>query len=127
VLNRIEENRNALFKDLEEIVRVPSVVGAEGKAQEWVYEKMRSMGLTVETFEADKDHLVGHPTYINVDWPYQGRPNVIGVLKGRPSAKSIILAGHIDVVSRSPSRPGSTIHGVQRSPEGRCMAEGQPI
>ena len=102
VLNRIEQNRNALFKDLEEIVRVPSVVGVEGKAQEWLYEKMRSMGLTVGTFEADKDHRVSHPGYINVDWPYQGRPNVIAVLKGRPSAKSIILAGHIDVVSPEP-------------------------
>jgi acetylornithine deacetylase len=99
VLNRIEQNRDVLFKDLEEIVRVPSVVGAEGKAQEWVYEKMRSMGLTVETFEAGKDHLVSHPAYINVDWSYQGRPNVIGMIKGKPSPRSIILAGHIDVVS----------------------------
>jgi acetylornithine deacetylase len=102
VLNRIEQNRGVLFKDLEEIVRIPSVVGFEGKAQEWIDEKMRSMGLAVETFEADKDHLVSHPAYINVDWPYQGRPNVIGVLKGKPSAKSIILAGHIDVVSPEP-------------------------
>ena len=60
------------------------------------------MGLAVETFEADKDHLVSHPAYINVDWPYQGHPNVIGVLKGKPSARSIILAGHIDVVSPEP-------------------------
>jgi hypothetical protein len=34
VLNRIEQNRNVLFKDLEEIVRIPSVVGNEGKSQE---------------------------------------------------------------------------------------------
>jgi acetylornithine deacetylase len=101
-LKTIDGNREAVCRDLAEIVRIPSIVGSEGKAQEWIYERMRSMGLAVEAFEADKERLMKHPSYVTVDWPYQGRPNVIGVLRGDPSARSIILAGHIDVVSPEP-------------------------
>ena len=91
-LKTIDGNREAVCRDLAEIVRIPSIVGSEGKAQEWIYERMRSMGLAVEAFEADKERLMKHPYYVTVDWPYQGRPNVIGVLRGDPSARSIILA-----------------------------------
>ena len=102
VLKAIDRNKDLMFEDLAEIVRIPSVVGSEGKAQEWVLEKMRSIGLEVQTFEANKQELMKHPSYVKVDWPYEGRPNVIGTLKGDPKAKSLILNGHIDVVSPEP-------------------------
>jgi acetylornithine deacetylase len=102
VLKAIDRNKDLMFEDLAEIVRIPSVVGSEGKAQEWVLGKMRSIGLEVQTFEANKHELMKHPSYVKVDWPYEGRPNVIGILKGNPKAKSLILNGHIDVVSPEP-------------------------
>lgn len=102
VLKAIDRNKDLMFEDLAEIVRIPSVVGSEGKAQEWVLEKMRSTGLEVQTFEANKQELMKHPSYVKVDWSYEGRPNVIGALKGDPKAKSLILNGHIDVVSPEP-------------------------
>jgi acetylornithine deacetylase len=102
VLKTIDCNKDLMFEDLSEIVRIPSVVGSEGKAQKWVLKKMRSIGLEVQTFEANKEDLIKHPSYVRVDWPYEGRPNVIGILKGDPKAKSLILNGHIDVVSPEP-------------------------
>jgi acetylornithine deacetylase len=102
VAKTIDRNANAMFSDLAEIIKIPSVVGSEGKAQDWVLEKMRSIGLEVETFEADKEELLKHPAYVKVDWPYEGRPNVIGTLNGDPGARSLILNGHIDVVSPEP-------------------------
>jgi acetylornithine deacetylase len=102
ILQRIDQNKNEMFKDLTEIVRIPSVVGKEGKAQEWVIEKMRSVGLKVETFEADKKELSNHPAYIGTEWSYEGRPNVIGKVEGDSKARSLILNGHIDVVSAEP-------------------------
>jgi acetylornithine deacetylase len=102
VLKAIDRNKDLMFEDLAEIVRIPSVVGSEGKAQEWVLRKMRSIGLEVQTFEANKQELMKHPSYVKVDWTYEGRPNVIGILKGDPKAKSLILNGHIDVVSPEP-------------------------
>jgi acetylornithine deacetylase len=103
VLKAIDRNTDAMFNDLAEIVTIPSVVGSEGRAQEWVLEKMRSIGLEVEMFEANREELVKHPWYVKSDWPYEGRPNVIGKLKGNPDAKSLILNGHIDVVSPEPT------------------------
>lgn len=102
ILRKMDQNAENLFQDLAELIRIPSVVGSEGKAQEWVAAKMRSLGLEVETFEADKEALMKHPAYVSVDWPYAGRPNVIGRLNGDPGAKSLILNGHIDVVSPEP-------------------------
>ncbi len=74
VLKAIDRNKDLMFDDLAEIVRIPSVVGSEGKAQEWVLGKMRSIGLEVQTFEANKQELMKHPSYVRVDWPYEGRP-----------------------------------------------------
>jgi acetylornithine deacetylase len=102
ILRTMDHNAENLFQDLAELIRIPSVVGSEGKAQEWVAAKMRSMGLEVETFEADREELMKHPAYVSVDWPYEGRPNVIGKMNGAPGAKSLILNGHIDVVSPEP-------------------------
>ena len=102
VLEAIDRNAEEMFEDLAGLVKIPSIVGSEGKAQAWVAERMRSMGIDVETFEADKTALLKHPSYINVDWSYEDRPNVIGKLPGNPDAKSLILNGHIDVVSPEP-------------------------
>jgi len=102
VLEAIDRNAEEMFNDLAGLVKIPSIVGSEGAAQVWVAEKMRSMGMEVETFEADKTELLKHPSYISTDWSYEDRPNVIGKLPGSPDAKSLILNGHIDVVSPEP-------------------------
>ena len=98
----LEHNSDAMIQDLAELVRIRSVVGFEGEAQKWIAKKMASMGLAVETFEADKTTLLNHPAYVQVEWPYAGRPNVIGKLQGDSKAKSLILNGHVDVVSAEP-------------------------
>lgn len=102
VLKTIDANSEQMFENLADLVKIPSIVGSEGKAQAWVAEKLRSIGMAVETFKADKTELVNHPGYIHVDWSYDDRPNVIGNLPGNPDAKSLILNGHIDVVSPEP-------------------------
>jgi acetylornithine deacetylase len=119
VLEIIDRNSSAMVRDLAEIIRIPSVVGFEGQAQEWFAKKMSSIGLTVETFEADKAALSKHPAYVPVEWPYTGRPNVIGRLKGDPKAKSIILNGHIDVVSAEP------LKAWKHDPWGAEISEGK--
>src|SRR3974390_82481 len=102
VTETIDRNANAMFKDLAEIVRIPSIVGSEGEAQKWVFEKMQSFGLDVAAFEPNKEELLRHPSYTKVAWAYDGRPNVIGRLQGNPDANSLILNGHSDVVSPEP-------------------------
>jgi acetylornithine deacetylase len=44
------------------------------------------------------------PGYSPVDWSYEGRPNAVGVFDpGENKGRSLILNGHVDVVSPAPS------------------------
>jgi len=94
--------RDELIDTLAELVRIPSVVGNEGPAQEFMQRQYESLGLEMKTFEADKNKVGQHSAYVESGLPFEGRPNVIGVLKGDSAKKSMILNGHVDVVSPEP-------------------------
>ncbi len=98
----IEDCRDDLFASLQEIVRVPSVVGDEGRAQEYVATVLAEMGLEVERLEADLAEVAKHPAYIETPWPTAGRPNVVATLPASGDGPSLILNAHIDVVSPEP-------------------------
>lgn len=102
ISDEVERQREEIFEDLRRLVRTPSVTGSEGTAQAIVAELLRDAGMSVEMFEADPDTVKAHPAYIEVPWGYEGRPNVIGMLAGSGGGKSLILNGHIDVVSPEP-------------------------
>jgi acetylornithine deacetylase len=87
---------------LRSLVRIPSVVGSEGKAQEFIKYKFESMKLETRFIKADKVILQNHPGYCEVPWGYEDRPNVIGIMRGKTRQSSIILNGHIDVVTPEP-------------------------
>jgi acetylornithine deacetylase len=106
-IHRIEDAVEGLktryVRTLQELVRIPSVVGAESTAQRFMEELYRNAGLDVIRFTADKTKLQGHPAFIDTGCPsYENRPNIIGILAGDPSRHSLILNGHIDVVSPEP-------------------------
>ena len=94
--------RDEMIDTLSGLVRIPSVVGNEGPAQEFMQRQYEDLGLEVKTFEADKETVGQHSAYVESGLPFEGRPNVIGVLKGDPAKKSMILNGHVDVVSPEP-------------------------
>ena len=102
VVKTIEALRDELIDTLAELVRIPSVVGNEGPAQEFMQRQYESLGLEMKTFEADKNKVGQHSAYVESGLPFEGRPNVIGVLKGDSAKKSMILNGHVDVVSPEP-------------------------
>ncbi len=84
---------------LSELVALPSLLGDEAAAQDWMAERMRSMRLQVDRFDIDEARLRSHRGWSPSLISYHGRPNVVGV--HRPSTvqgKSLILNGHIDVV-----------------------------
>lgn len=100
--DRIEKDKEELFGLIREIVRIPSVCGAEGPAQEWVAGKYREAGLAVDVFQADRQRVKDHRAFIEAGFPYENRPNVIGILRGDPGQRSLTLNGHVDVVSPEP-------------------------
>jgi acetylornithine deacetylase len=98
----IDRLRDEMIDSLAELVRIPSVVGNEGPAQDFMRGQYEGLGLEVKTFEADKNKVGLHSAYVDSGLPFEGRPNVIGLLKGDPAKKSMILNGHVDVVSPEP-------------------------
>jgi acetylornithine deacetylase len=102
VLSAVDSLRDEMIEALIELVRIPSVVGNEGPAQAFMQREYGRLGLSVRTFETDKEKVRNHPAFIDSGLPFEGRHNVIGILKGDPQKKSIILNGHVDVVSPEP-------------------------
>ena len=98
----VEELKDELFDLTRNLVRIPSVVGQEEEAQEFMARQYSRAGLEVELFEAQKEKIESHPFFIDSGLPFAGRPNVIGRQPGDPAKRSLILNGHIDVVSPEP-------------------------
>ena len=49
-------------------------------------------------WETDWEALKKHPGYRPVERGYEGRPNIVGVLKGTGGGRSLLLNGHTDVI-----------------------------
>jgi len=94
--------RDEMIDTLAGLVRIPSVVGNEGPAQGFMQRQYDGLGLEVKTFEAEKEKVGQHSAYVESGLSFEGRPNVIGILSGDPQKKSMILNGHVDVVSPEP-------------------------
>ncbi|MEM2939405.1 MAG: ArgE/DapE family deacylase [Candidatus Bathyarchaeia archaeon] len=107
VIKRIEEEREENIRFLQELVKIPSISGKieEGKAQEIVLKKLREINnLKIDIWEPDLKELEKYPLNpIRLsEWSYKNRPNIVGTIKGSGHGKSLILNGHIDVVSPEP-------------------------
>jgi len=106
ILEEVSERREEMIGFLQSLVRIPSVVGKEGNVQKFMEKTFRGLGLAVDVWEPDFKELKKHPAYFRTTsytkFGYKGRPNVVGKLKGGGQGKSLMLAGHVDVVSPEP-------------------------
>ncbi len=97
-IDRREDELAALVADL---VRFPSLLGDEGPAQAFVADHLRESGLDTASWDIEES-LKQEPNAGDSGVPFAGRPNVAGVAKGAGGGRSLILNGHIDVVSPEP-------------------------
>ena len=72
----------------------------EAPLQELLAERLRSAGAAVELFEPTQADVTGRQ--IPFDLPFDGRPQLVGRFAGSGGGKSLLLNGHIDVVSGEP-------------------------
>lgn len=85
---------------LSEMVRHPSLLGAEASAQDYVRGLFEEMSLQVDEFAIDEAKLKQHPGYSPSIVSYEGRHNIVGIHRpqGPARGRSLIFNGHIDVV-----------------------------
>ena len=88
------------------LVRCPSLLGREGGAQRLMAERLADLGLDVDVWEPDVEQVRRHPAFCAYpgfdELGYCGRPMVVGRLAGAGGGRSLILQGHMDVVSAEP-------------------------
>lgn len=87
---------------LQELVRVPSLLGNEEPAQALVEARLEELGFEVRSIEPDPVALAEHPDSGLPLIPYEGRRCLVGTLAGGPG-RSLLLNGHVDVVSEEPA------------------------
>lgn len=148
ILAKIEESEKELVELLRTVIKIPSLTGEEGDAQEFIAGYLKDLGLRVDAWEPDIEEIFDmypesaqYPTHWQHDlilpydrFPtydeliktrkidvlnYKNRPNVVGTLKGQGGGKSLLLNGHIDNVTVEPK--GDWTH----DPFGAGVCEGK--
>ncbi|HEX7124510.1 MAG TPA: ArgE/DapE family deacylase [Thermodesulfobacteriota bacterium] len=102
VFARIDENWPAEVAFLREIVSHRSELFAERSVQLAMRQKLAAIGLEVDTFDADVAEIARRPGFSPIEWGFQGRPQVVGIWKGRGGGKTLVLNGHADIVPIEP-------------------------
>jgi acetylornithine deacetylase len=87
---------------LQELVRAPSLLGNEEPAQALVEQRLQGLGFDVRSIEPDGAELGEHPDSGIPLIPYEGRRCLVGTIGGG-SGRSLLLNGHVDVVSEEPA------------------------
>ncbi|RPJ01241.1 MAG: ArgE/DapE family deacylase, partial [Deltaproteobacteria bacterium] len=102
IMEGVDQRREELIHVLSSLVKIPSVVGNEGKAQKAVSQLYKGAGLRIVRFQADHEKIKDHEAFIESNLPMRNRPNIMGIKPGEKNGRSLILNGHIDVVSPEP-------------------------
>jgi len=87
---------------LGELVQVPSLLGEEEPAQLLVEARLRELGFAVESVVPDPVRLAERPDSGIPLTSYEGRRSLVGTI-GAGSGRSLVLNGHVDVVSAEPT------------------------
>lgn len=97
----IDERQEELVETVAALVQRRSLLGEEAEVQRYVAQHLRDSGLATESWDLD-DELRALPNGGDSGVPFTGRPNVAGMLAGAGEGRSLILNGHVDVVSAEP-------------------------
>jgi acetylornithine deacetylase len=94
----VMQRRDELIDLAAQLVRIPTLAGAEEPAQRLIDDRLRSAGFGVDRVQPDADaaladQYAGYPAL-----SYDGRSSVVGRLPGSGVGPSLHLNGHVDVV-----------------------------
>lgn len=104
ILRALDGKTAEIVGFLQRLVQFNSETGKEGPVQEFIAETLRGMDLEVDQWVPGLDELAQHPAYIPADGrDFTGRPNVVGVYRGDPAARSLLFNGHVDTIPWAPA------------------------
>jgi acetylornithine deacetylase len=98
----VEARRDTAEAFLAQLVAAPTVLGRERPGQLLVARRLKAMGLAATVRDIDADRLRRLPGFAPVGHSYVSRPNVTAESEGTGGGRSLVLNGHIDVVSPEP-------------------------
>jgi acetylornithine deacetylase len=87
----------ALRRDLEDLVRIPSVTGDEDTIAASLADRLESLGLEVEVFHPDPAAIRDDPDWPGEEVSRSTLPVVLG-RAGTLGGRRLVLSGHVDVV-----------------------------
>jgi acetylornithine deacetylase len=103
ILAAVAAEQPAMVALLEELVAAPTVLGHEAGGQEVMWRAFAALGLEPFDVPLDAAALRDHPAGAPFSWPVDGKANVLADWNGSGGGRSLILNGHIDVVSPEPA------------------------
>jgi acetylornithine deacetylase len=102
ILAAVEAEEPAMVDLLAELVAAPTLLGAEASGQAIMRRAFTDLGLEPFDVPLDPAALTGHPGAAPFSWDVAGKANVLADW-GSGDGRSLILNGHVDVVSPEPS------------------------
>jgi acetylornithine deacetylase len=103
IMHAVDDGFDAQTALTAELVKFPSVRGAEHTAQDFLAGEMRARGLAVDRWRIELDAIKHLPGFSPVHANYDNAFNVVGSHRvAAPRGRSLILNGHIDVVPVGP-------------------------
>jgi len=109
ILKAVDEGFDDQIAFTAELTRLPSLRGQEASAQDFMARGFRERGLAVDRWLVRVDDIKDLPGFSPVMVSYENAWNVVGAYRAeRPSGRSLILNGHIDVVPTGPADMWST-------------------
>ncbi|HEX5470176.1 MAG TPA: ArgE/DapE family deacylase [Gaiellaceae bacterium] len=114
----VERGFDETIAFLAELVRAPSLLGGEEPAQRLVEERLRALGFEVRSVVPDPARLAERPDSGIPLIDYEGRRSLVATTGGG-EGRSLVLNGHVDVVSAEP------LDRWTKEPFGAEIAEGR--
>jgi acetylornithine deacetylase len=105
IMAAVAAEQPAMVELLAELVRAPTLLGQEGAGQAIMRRAFADAGLEPFDVPLDPAALAGHPGAAPFSWDVSGKVSVLAdwLPDGPSGGRSLILNGHIDVVSPEPA------------------------
>jgi len=85
-----------------EMVKEYGVLNQEQGVLNVVEQNLQQLGFPVTHVPIDVKRLENHPLYAPTEWNYDTKYNLVSAFNPKADGKSLVLNGHLDVVSASP-------------------------